>query len=78
MLAFSSAHRALDCDGAIQRAFDAEKASLTNAVTRVRIRSHTRKTLEEADDFHGKRVVLAAHCEQHRARDVLVSSLAKS
>ncbi|MFN0070921.1 MAG: adenylate/guanylate cyclase domain-containing protein, partial [Chloroflexota bacterium] len=76
MLAFGSARRALDCAVAIQRAVEASNAAHPDAAIHVRIGLHTGEALKEADDFHGKHVVLAARiANQARGGEILVSSL---
>jgi class 3 adenylate cyclase len=75
MLAFSSARRALDCAVAIQRAMAAE---VGEPPIRVRMGLHTGEVLRDADDFHGRDVVLAARiADQARGGEILVSSLLK-
>jgi class 3 adenylate cyclase len=75
MLAFSSARRALDCAVAIQRAAAAEH---TDPPIRVRMGLHTGEALKDADDFHGKHVVLAARiADQAAGGEILVSALFK-
>jgi class 3 adenylate cyclase len=76
MLAFSSARRALDCAVAIQRAVVTGNSAHPDAPIKVRIGLHTGEALKEADDFHGKHVVLAARIANHaRGGEILVSSL---
>jgi class 3 adenylate cyclase len=75
MLAFSSARRALDCAIAIQRAVE---ASHSVPPLRVRMGIHTGEALKDADDFHGRDVVLAARiADQARGGEILVSALLK-
>jgi class 3 adenylate cyclase/tetratricopeptide (TPR) repeat protein len=75
MLAFQSARRALDCAVAIQRAV---MATHTDPPIRVRMGLHTGEALKEADDFHGRDVVLAARiADQADGGEILVSTLLK-
>ncbi len=57
MLAFQSARRALECAIAIQRAVT---EAHSEPAIRVRMGLHTGEALRDADDFHGRDVVLAA------------------
>jgi eukaryotic-like serine/threonine-protein kinase len=76
MLAFGSARRALDCAVAIQQAVEAGNTSHPDAAIKVRIGLHTGEALKEADDFHGKHVVLAARIANYaQGGEILVSSL---
>ncbi|MFN0071157.1 MAG: adenylate/guanylate cyclase domain-containing protein, partial [Chloroflexota bacterium] len=78
MLAFGSARRALDCAVAIQRSVEAGNVAHPDAPIRVRIGLHTGEAIKEADDFHGKHVVLAARiADQARGGEILVSALLK-
>jgi class 3 adenylate cyclase len=73
MLAFSSARRALECAVAVQKAV-AEQS--TDTPIRVRMGLHTGEALRDANDFHGKHVVLAARiADQAQGGEILVSSL---
>jgi class 3 adenylate cyclase len=75
MLAFQSARRALECAVAIQRAV---AASHIDPPIRVRMGLHTGEALKDADDFHGRDVVLAARiADQARGGEILVSALLK-
>jgi class 3 adenylate cyclase len=75
MLAFQSARRALDCAVAIQRALI---ATHTHPPIRVRMGLHTGEALRDADDFHGRDVVLAARiADQAHGGEILVSALLK-
>ncbi|MFN0072746.1 MAG: adenylate/guanylate cyclase domain-containing protein, partial [Chloroflexota bacterium] len=63
---------------AIQRAVEAGNAAHPDAPIRVRIGLHTGEALKEANDFHGKHVVLAARiANQARGGEILVSALLK-
>jgi eukaryotic-like serine/threonine-protein kinase len=78
MLAFGSARRGLDCAVAIQRAVEAGNSFHPESPIRVRIGLHTGEALKEADDFHGKHVVVAARiADQARGGEILVSALLK-
>jgi class 3 adenylate cyclase len=73
MLAFQSARRALECAVAIQRAV---AASHIDPPIRVRMGLHTGEALRDADDFHGRDVVLAARiADQAGGGEILVSAL---
>ena len=73
MLAFSSARRALECAIAIQHNV---AATHTDPPIRVRMGLHTGEALKEADDFHGRDVVLAARiADQARGGEILVSAV---
>jgi class 3 adenylate cyclase len=75
MLAFQSARRALDCAVAIQCAV---AATNTDPPIRVRMGLHTGEALKDADDFHGRDVVLAARiADQAHGGEILVSALLK-
>jgi class 3 adenylate cyclase len=75
MLAFSSARRAVDCAIAIQRAVT---ATHTEPPILVRMGLHTGEALKDADDFHGRDVVLAARiANEARGGEILVSALLK-
>jgi len=79
MLAFGSARRALDCAIAIQRAVVAGNATQPDTPMRVRIGLHTGEAIKEADDFHGRDVVLAARiADQALGGEILISGLLKS
>jgi class 3 adenylate cyclase len=75
MLAFQSARRALECAIVIQRAVAAVH---TDPPIRVRMGLHTGEALKDADDFHGRDVVLAARiADQAVGGEILVSALLK-
>jgi class 3 adenylate cyclase len=75
MLAFSSARRAVECAIGIQRAV---ASAHTDPLIRVRMGLHTGEALRDADDFHGRDVVLAARiADQARGGEILVSALLK-
>jgi class 3 adenylate cyclase len=76
MLAFQSARRALDCALAIQRAI---AATHTDPVIRVRMGLHTGEALKDADDFHGRDVVLAARiADKAKGGEILVSEVVRT
>jgi len=78
MLAFSSARRALQCAIAVQRTFSSYNDAHADEPVRVSIGLHTGETVREADDFHGRNVVLAYRiAEQAEGGQILVSSLLK-
>lgn len=78
MLAFSSARRAVQCAGAIQRAFVSYNNAHPEESLRVRIGLHTGEAIKDADDFYGKSVILASRiANQARGGEILVSSLLK-
>jgi class 3 adenylate cyclase len=57
---------------------EAGNASHPDFSISVRIGLHTGEALKEADDFHGKHVVLAARvADQARGGEILVSALLK-
>jgi class 3 adenylate cyclase len=75
MLAFQSARRALDCAIAIQSAVS---GAHTDPPIRVRMGLHTGEALKDAEDFHGRDVVLAARiADQARGGEILISALLK-
>jgi class 3 adenylate cyclase len=75
MLAFQSARRALDCAIAIQRILAANQG---DPPIRVRMGLHVGEALKDADDFHGRDVVLAARiADQASGAEILVSGLLK-
>ena len=77
MLAFGSARKALECAIEIQRAFVKSNESADEPI-RVRIDLHTGEAINEADDFFGKNVILAARiASQAQGGEILVSSLLK-
>ena len=77
MLAFESAHRALHCAIGIQRDL-AEHNEAAEDLIRVRIGLHTGEVIQDAGDFYGKNVNLAARiAEEAQGGEVLVSSLVK-
>ncbi len=76
MLAFNSARRALDCAVAIQRSVATQNIDVP---IRVRMGLHTGEALRDADDFHGRDVVLAARiADQARGGEILVSAVLRS
>jgi eukaryotic-like serine/threonine-protein kinase len=77
MMAFASAHRALQCAIGIQRAF-AERNERAEQPILVRIGLHTGEAIREADDFFGKHVVLASRvADAAGGGEILVSSALK-
>ncbi|HEX3246971.1 MAG TPA: AAA family ATPase, partial [Chloroflexota bacterium] len=75
MLAFQSARRALDCAIAIQSAVS---GAHTDPPIRVRMGLHTGEALKDAENFHGRDVVLAARiADQARGGEILISALLK-
>jgi class 3 adenylate cyclase len=75
MLAFQSARRALDCAIAIQQAVTAGN---TNPLIRVRMGLHTGEAMRDAEDFHGRDVVLAARiADRARGGQILISERLK-
>lgn len=78
MLAFSSARRGLDCAIAIQTAFSRYNDARSEDRILVRLGMHTGEVINEADDFFGKAVILAARiAQQADAGQILVSGLLK-
>ena len=74
MLAFQSAHRALQCAVAIQRAFAARNRRQGDEPLHVRIGLHAGEVIREADDFFGRNVILAARIAgQAQGGGILVS-----
>ena len=77
MVAFGSARRALQCAIAIQRAF-AQRNSAAEQPVEVRAGLHTGEVIQEAGDFYGKHVNLAARVAgQAQGGEILVSSILK-
>ncbi len=77
MLAFSSARRGIDCAMAIQRGI-AERNASADEPFEVRAGLHTGEAIQDAGDFYGKHVNLAARIASHaNAGQILVSSLLK-
>ncbi|MCI0777995.1 MAG: tetratricopeptide repeat protein, partial [Chloroflexi bacterium] len=77
MLAFSSARRAIDCAMAIQRGITRRNASAEEQIE-VRAGLHTGEAIQDAGDFYGKHVNLAARIASHaEAGQILVSGLLK-
>ena len=75
MVAFGSARRALQCAIEIQRSFAARNASAAETVD-VRAGLHTGEVIQDAGDFYGKHVNLAARImKAARGSEILVSSL---
>jgi class 3 adenylate cyclase len=78
MLAFGSARRALECAIAIQRAIQDRNTAQPDDAVQVRIGLHTGEAIKDADDFHGKDVVLAARiANAARGGEILVSPLVR-
>jgi class 3 adenylate cyclase len=77
LLAFGSAHQALLCAIAIQRAFELHNRDAAEKI-RVRIGLHTGEALKDADKFFGRTVILASRiAAQARGGEILVSSILK-
>jgi class 3 adenylate cyclase len=78
MLVFSSASAALACAVELQRMFATYSERHPDRALRVRIGVHTGNTFQEADDFFGHTVVLAARITgRARGGEVLVSEACK-
>ena len=78
MVAFSSARRALQSAIGIQRALTVYNQQHPDEVVRVRIGLHTGEVLQEAQDFFGRNVILAARiANQAKGGQVLTSWLLK-
>jgi class 3 adenylate cyclase len=78
MAAFQSARRALQCAIAIQRTLATYNGQHREEPLRVRIGLHTGEAIEEADDFFGKAVILAARiAAQAQGGQILASRLLK-
>ncbi|MCH7698561.1 MAG: hypothetical protein IH865_06465, partial [Chloroflexi bacterium] len=77
MLAFASARKAVDCAIAIQRAF-AERNETAEEKIEVRAGLHTGEVIQDAGDFYGKHVTLAARiAAQANGGQILASALLK-
>ncbi len=77
MLAFSSARRAVECAIAIQRGF-VERNETADEKIEVRAGLHTGEANQDAGDFYGKHVNLAAQiASQTRRGQIFASSLLK-
>ena len=77
MLAFSSAHSALQCAIEVERAFE-ERPDESAHPLRIRIGAHTGFVIADSDDFYGRNVVLAARiADQAGGGEILVSEAAK-
>jgi class 3 adenylate cyclase len=78
MIAFASAHRAVHCARAMQRAIDARLGEHPDRPIRLRIGLHTGEAIRDEADFYGKNVVLAARItDQARGGEILASSMVK-
>jgi class 3 adenylate cyclase len=78
MFAFKSAHAGLRCAIEVQRSFAGETVSQLGEPLRVRIGLHSGYVIQEADDYLGRNVVLAARIADHaRGGQILVSSAMK-
>ena len=78
MVAFGSARKALQCAIAVQRTFAAHDWGYraTDGSIRVRIGIHTGEMIQDAGDFYGKHVNLAARiASEAKGGEILVSSL---
>ncbi len=77
MIAFSSARRALQCAIAIQHAF-ARRNETADEPVRVRAGLHTGEMIQDAGDFYGRHVNLAARiASEAKGGEILVSALLK-
>jgi class 3 adenylate cyclase len=77
MLAFSSAHGALQCAIELERAFAGRSFSGSQALS-IRIGVHSGFVIADADDFYGRNVVLAARiADRARGGEILVSEAVK-
>ena len=77
LLAFQSAHQALLCAVALQRALRQRNESADEPI-RIRIGLHTGEALRDADKFFGRTVILAARiAAQADGGEILVSSRLK-
>lgn len=65
MLAFASAHAALQCAIEVERAF-AGRPSGSDEAFNIRIGAHTGFVIADADDFYGRNVILAARIAEDR------------
>ena len=82
MVAFSSASRALSCAVDIQKAFAARNAAQADPVEapiKVRIGLNTGESIEEAGDYFGTAVTLAARiADRARGGQILVSEVVRT
>ena len=77
MVAFGSARKALQCAIEVQRAISQHNESASEPF-KIRIGLHTGEAIQEAGDFYGKHVNLAARiANQAKGGEILVSSLLK-
>jgi class 3 adenylate cyclase len=75
MLAFPSAHSALQCAIEVEQAFAAGPAE---TAFKIRIGAHSGFVIAEAEDFYGRNVVLAARiADRAGGGEILVSATAK-
>jgi class 3 adenylate cyclase len=78
MIAFPSAHRAIQCAQAIQEAIARDLGEHPDGPIRVRIGLHTGEAIREESDFYGKNVVVAARIADEAAGgEILASSVVK-
>jgi class 3 adenylate cyclase len=78
MIVFDSARAGLRCAIAIQRAFAGQAHPETGEELRVRIGLNAGFVIEDAQDFYGKAVILAARIgDQARGGEILVSDTLK-
>jgi len=78
MVVFPSARRAVLCAIRVQRAFAEHNATHPDAAIRVRMGLHTGEPIQDADDFFGRDVNLAARLTgAANGGEVLVSSVVK-
>jgi class 3 adenylate cyclase len=75
MLAFPSAHSALQCAIEVEQAF---AAGPPDTAFKIRIGAHSGFVIAEAEDFYGRNVVLAARiADRASGGEILVSATAK-
>jgi class 3 adenylate cyclase len=78
MIAFPSAHRAIECARAIQEAIARDLGDHPDGPVRVRIGLHTGEAIREESDFYGKNVVVAARiADEAGGGEILASSVVK-
>jgi class 3 adenylate cyclase len=78
MIAFPSAHRAIECARAIQEAIGRDLGDHPDGPIRVRIGLHTGEAIREESDFYGKNVVVAARiADEADGGEILASAVVK-
>ena len=78
MLACRSPLAALECAVGVQRALANFRSSHPDGQVRVRIGIHSGEAIQDADDFYGKNVILAARiAAQANGDEILVSSVVR-